>query len=326
MKLSKKQHHIKMTPQSIFLNKIARLFAGISQEQISTAGSLLGSFAYMFDVRHRRIVRRNLHFAYPELPRRKIEQLSKAVFENIGVTFLEICQIPFLPKNALISKVTIKGKSNLMNAINSNRSIILFSGHIGSWELGLQVISHYTHKNILLIAQHIKSKLLNTWVYKLRAGSDNSLIDKKGALPQMVRTLRKGGIIGLLIDQGTKVSQGVEIKFFNKTTTATPVVAVLARRYNSIVLPVFCVREKNGGVTLLIEEPVLLVKTNNLEDDAKTNTQIMTNIIERIVRLYPDQWFWFHKRWKRSYPYLYREDIAKRKRLREKRRAADKKA
>jgi KDO2-lipid IV(A) lauroyltransferase len=69
----------------------------------------------------------------------------------------------------------------------------------------------------------------------------------------------------------------------------------------------------------------LLVKTDNLENDAKTNTQIMTDRIEQAVRSYPEQWFWFHKRWKRSYPHLYKEDIAKRRRLREKRWASYKK-
>jgi len=310
---------------SSFLNKITLLFAGISQKHIRSAGRLLGTLAYMFDVRHRRIVRRNLHFAYPDLSQKKIKKISKGVFQNMGITFLEICQIPYVPQKELVSRVKINGKEHLINAINSNRSIMIFSGHIGNWELGLQVISHYTNKELLLIAQNIKSKLLNTWMYKLRAGSGNILINKKGAVPQMVRTLRKGGVIGLLIDQGTIASQGVEVQFFNKKTTATPVVAMLARRYNSIVLPIFCVRDKTGAITLQIQEPVLLVKTDNTENDAKKNTQIMTHRIEQAVRSYPEQWFWFHKRWKRSYPHLYKEDIERRKRLRAKRHAASKK-
>ena len=314
-----------MKPSSSFLNKIALLFAGLSQKHIRSAGTLLGTLAYMFDMRHRRIVRRNLHFAYPDLTRKKIKQMSKGVFQNMGITFLEICQIPYLPQNVLVSRVKINGKEHLIHAINSNKSIMIFSGHIGNWELGLQVISHYTHKELLLIAQNIKSKLLNTWMYQLRAGSGNILIDKKGAVPQMVRTLRKGGVIGLLIDQGTIASQGVEVQFFNKKTTATPVVAMLGRRYNSIVLPIFCVRDKAGDLTLQVQEPVLLVKTDNMENDAKTNTQIMTHRIEQAVRSYPEQWFWFHKRWKRSYPHLYKEDIDRRKRLRGKRHAAYKK-
>lgn len=315
-----------MSLSTKLLNHIVHRFAEISPKNIYTAGSLLGKLVYMFDVRHRRIVRRNLYFAYPDLPHRKIEDLSKAVFKNMGITFLEICQIPYLPQNTLISRVKIKGKEHLINAINSNRSIIIYSAHIGNWEVGVQTISHYTNKNLLLIAQQIKSKLLNKWIYKLRSESGNILIDKKGALPQMARTLKKDGIIGLLTDQGVKASHGVEVKFFNKTTTATPVVAMLARRYNSIILPIFCVREeKKIGQTLFIGEPVSLVKTDNIDEDAKTNTQIMTSSIEEIVRLYPDQWFWFHKRWKRNHPYLYKEDIAKRKRIRAKRRAAYKK-
>jgi KDO2-lipid IV(A) lauroyltransferase len=59
-------------------------------------------------------------------------------------------------------------------------------------------------------------------------------------------------------------------------------------------------------------------RTEGLRADLKTNTQIMTSAIEKAVSAYPEQWFWFHKRWKRHYPNLYPEDMARRQRRREK--------
>lgn len=134
----------------------------------------------------------------------------------------------------------------------------------------------------------------------------------------MARMLRQGNILGLLIDQGTKFSEGVEVTFLGKTVTATPAAALLARRYNSPVLPGFCVREKDNSLTLIVKPPLNLQKTKDSRADLRVNTQIMTDAIEEAVRAYTEQWFWFHKRWKRHYPHLYPEDIARRQKRRQK--------
>ena len=110
----------------------------------------------------------------------------------------------------------------------------------------------------------------------------------------------------------------MELLFYGKKVTVTPAAAMLALRCKSPVLPVFCVREEDQKLTIIIEPPVQLVRTKDLRDDLSTNTQIMTDAIENAVRRYPDQWLWLHKRWKRFYPDLYPEYIARRKRRRAK--------
>ena len=97
--------------------------------------------------------------------------------------------------------------------------------------------------------------------------------------------------------------------------------ALLAQRYGSAVLPAYCVRERDGRLVVHVAPPVPIQKTKDSQADLQANTQMMTDAIEKAVRAYPDQWFWFHKRWKRYYPHLYPEDLARRKRRREKRKA-----
>jgi KDO2-lipid IV(A) lauroyltransferase len=183
------------------------------------------------------------------------------------------------------------------------------------------LISCYLQKPLVLVARQIQSKTLDHWIHRLRGRFGNIVIDKKQALPKMARTLRNEKALGLLIDQGTRLSEGVEVSFFDRTVTATPAAALLARRYDSPVLPTFCIREADAGLTLVVEPPLTLKRTEDLRADLKANTQIMTSAIEKAVRAYPEQWFWFHKRWKRHYPYLYPEDLARRQRRKEKKRA-----
>ena len=310
-----------MRKQQGFNGTLTSFIAGIPQKHIASVGKLLGMLVYFVDLRHRRIVRRNLQFVHPEWSQDRIQKLSKRVFENLGVTLLEICQMTSFSREDILRKVRIRGKDNLLNAIKNPKGVILISAHIGNWEMAHQSISCYLRKPLVLVARELQSKAFDQWILKLRARFGNTIIYKEGALPDMTRTLRQGKVLGLLIDQETKRSEGVDATFFDRTVSATPSAALLAIRCKSPVLPVFCIREADSRLTLVVEPPLTMKKTEGLRADLKANTQIMTSAIERAVRAYPEQWLWFHKRWKRHYPNLYQEDMARRQRRREKRRA-----
>lgn len=308
-----------MRKQQGFNGTLTAFIASIPQKHIASIGKILGMLVYFVDLRHRRIVRRNLQFVHPEWSQDRIQKLSKRVFENLGVTLLEICQMTSFSREDILRKVRIRGKDNLLNAIKNPKGVILISAHIGNWEMAHQSISCYLQKPLVLVARELQSKAFDRWILRLRARFGNTIIYKEGALPDMTRTLRQGKVLGLLIDQETKRSEGVDATFFDRTVSATPSAALLAIRCKSPVLPVFCIREADSRLTLVVEPPLTIKRTGGLRADLKTNTQIMTSAIERAVRAYPEQWFWFHKRWKRHYPNLYPEDMARRQRRREKR-------
>jgi len=159
--------------------------------------------------------------------------------------------------------------------------------------------------HFVIVARKVRPDLLNNWLNRLRTRFGSIIIDKKGALHKLTRALRSGALVGLVIDQGTTFSEGVEIKFLGKPATATPSAAILARRFGSPVFPVFCVREDDGILTVIVEAPLALKKTDDRNADIIENTQLMNDAIEKMIMAYPDQWFWFHKRWKRHYPDIY---------------------
>ena len=293
--------------------KLLSLVTGIPQKHLVFVGNLLGVLVYAIDYRHRRIVARNLKFTHSDWSATRIRKLSIRVFQNFGITVLEILQLPHLSGEDILRKVRIRGKQNLINALKGPKGIIMISAHLGNWEMSTLFTSNYFRKPVVAVARQIKPKALDRWVYRLRTRFGNTILDKKGALPAMARTLHKGNILGILIDQGPKRSEGVDVEFLGRVTTATPAAAMLARRFDSTVLPAFCVREPDGGLTLVVEPPLALKKTKDSRADLQINTQIMADAIGKAVSTYPEQWFWFHKRWKRHHPHLYKEDLARRK-------------
>lgn len=293
-------------------------FVAIPKSILCFFGGIIGTVLYYLDMPHRRIVKRNLKFTYPEWTDEEIRLLSKRIFRNLGVTILEILQMNFFSQNDFLENIRIKGKEHLLEAVGKGRGVVIISAHLGNWEAASLFAPCYFGYPVTSVARKIESGIVNRWILRFRTRFGNSIIDKEGALPEMTQTLRDGKILALLIDQGTKKSEGVELEFFGKKVTVTPAAAMLALRCKSPVLPVFCVREEDQKLTINIWPPVQVVRTKDLRDDLRANTQIMTDVIEKAVRRYPDQWLWLHKRWKRFYPDLYPEYIARRKRRRAK--------
>ncbi|MGD8291154.1 MAG: lysophospholipid acyltransferase family protein [Desulfobacterales bacterium] len=297
-----------------------RFVAGIGRKHILRIGKFLGRLAYVLDVPHRRIVRRNLAFAYPDWSQTEIKRISGRIFQNLGITFVEILQLFVLSKADILARIEVVGLEHLQRAQQSRKGLIIISGHLGSWEMGLLYACCILDKPSLGVAKKFRFGPLNRRIHDLRTRFGLKIVYKKGAVPEMRKMLRHGGIIGLLVDQSRR-SEGVEVTFFGRKVTATPAAAFLALRYKCPVLPIFCVRKANGQLIMEVKAPLEILQTGDLRSDLQTNTQRITDAVEEAVRRYPDQWFWIHKRWKKFYPDLYPEYQARRKRRRVKKKS-----
>ncbi len=293
--------------------KISGFIAGIPYRHVAALGSIVGLLIYFVDARHRRIVRRNLSFAYPDWTKAQIKEMSGRVFRNLGTTLMEICQITCLSGDDIIKRVNIKGEEHLREALEYHKGVVLVSAHLGNWEVVPLFWPLYFKTPVAFVARELENRIVDRWVCRLRSRFGGEVIYKETAMPEMIRALRADKALAILIDQGTKSSLGVKITFFDKFVTATSGASLLAMRCKSPVLPGFCIRNGDGTFTLHLKKPMFLKRSGDLRADLKENTQIMTGLIEQMVRQYPEQWFWVHKRWRKYYPHLYPEDIARRK-------------
>jgi Kdo2-lipid IVA lauroyltransferase/acyltransferase len=297
-------------------NKFISYIAHIPYRHIAAIGGIVGLLIYYMDVRHRRIVRRNLSFVYPDWPAEKVKETSRRIFRNLGITLAEICQLTCFSAGDILEKVNVRGEEHLLEAMDRHRGVVLISAHLGNWEIVPLFWPLYFKIPVTVIARELDNGTVNRWITRLRSRFGGAVIYKEEAMSDMIRTLRQDKALAILVDQGTRSSLGVKIKFFDKYVTATSGAALLAMRCRSPVLPGFCVRNGDGTFTLEIGKPLSMERTGDLRADLEKNTQAMTDAIEAAVRAYPEQWFWVHKRWRKYYPHLYPEDIARRKQRR----------
>jgi len=267
----------------------------------------------------RRIVDRNLQFSLVESSPQEIQSKAKRIFQHFGVTIIELLQMACLSQQELVSRVRIEGKEILMEALARQKGVVLITAHLGNYEMAAQSIPCILGLQMASVAKKMRNVRLNRLIHNLRTRFGNKIIYKKGALPEMMQTLRQGAIVGILMDISRRFD-GVEVKFFGHRATATPAAALLGLRCRSPIIPGFCHRNPKGELIVQIEPPVEIQRTRDLRSDLQTNTQRITDRVELAIRNYPEQWNWMLKRWKDFYPDLYPESKKRLERIKEKSR------
>ena len=279
----------------------------------------LGRVVAAVDVPHRRIVQRNLRFAYPGWSERRVRETTRRVFQHAAATVAEILQMTRLDREAILRGARVSGEEFLGRALHERRGLITMSAHLGNWEMALQYASCFLDVPVTGVAKKLRLAPLQGWVHRFRTRFGARIAYKEGSLGDMSQALRRREVVSILVDQSRR-SEGLEVRYFGRRVTTTPAVAMLALRCRSPVMPVFCVREPCGGLHIRVEPALEIQRTGRLRDDLRVNTQRVTDAVERMVRRYPEQWLWMHKRFKKFYPDLYPEYQARRLRRRRKRR------
>ncbi len=265
-------------------------------------GRQLGHIAFHFDREHQRVALQNLDLAFGrEKPREELRAIAKKTFQHLGMTAVEFFRIPGMDLETFRKKVTVEGLENVKELLdNRKKGALLLLSHLGNWEL-MGFLSKLLGYPISVIARPVKK---NPWVdrmvLKMRETAGLEVIFTEKAGRKVIQALSRNRLVGILIDQRAKRSEGVWVDFFGKKAPTTPSLAVLAMRTGVPVIPVFMVRDGFEKHRVLIQRPLEIVQSGDVKKDVETNTQRINQVLESVVRQFPDQWFWVHRRWERK--------------------------
>jgi len=235
--------------------------------------------------------------SFPEKSLNEILKIAKASYASFALTLVEFCDILYMNKDNLHKRIDIKGLDNYTEACRKGKGVLLFSAHFGNWEIGNAALA-ITTKPFIFVYRTLDSPFLEEGITYVRASCGITSLDKGNAMRPIIRSLKKGATINMLIDQNVAVYDGIFINFFHRPACTTAGLALLALSTGATVLPVFTTRLPDGKYLLEIGHEVDIVRSGDREADVLCNTQHFTNIIEDHIRQYPEQWFWMHQRWK----------------------------
>lgn len=267
-------------------------------------GRFLGGLLYVCAASQRRIVLRNLQFAFPEAGPQWARRTAWAVAQNYGITLVEVVQMKFFSRDQVLSRVKLHGLEQVTEKVSPQQGVVVVSAHMGNWEIGMQVMPCFFGRPLTAVAKKFKAGMIENWLHKTRTRFGSQILYKKGALAEMTRIIREGGVLTILVDMARR-SDGVDVEFFGKKATATPAAAMLALRCRCPVVPVFCLREADGTIGIQVGAPIEMLRSRDLRRDLVVNTQRITDVVEGMVRQHPEQWHWLMRRWKEHYPQLY---------------------
>lgn len=280
------------------------LLAGLAALPLTTAMSLGSALARLGKVfpTLRRNAERNLKLAFPELSEAARRKLRLACFESLGRLLALFSHFAKSNSTRLKGLIEVEGLEHLVAAKERGRGVILFTGHIGAWELTSFGLSMFGHPLSFLV-RRIDNPKIEALVDRARTQLGNRTIDKRSAAREMVQILRRGETLGILVDLNTLDREGIFVDFFGIPASTTFLVAKLALRTGADVLPVFAPWDHDRKrFVLKIDEPLRMERSNDEETDVRRLTQLLTGVVEKYVRRYPDQWLWIHRRWKTRPP------------------------
>jgi KDO2-lipid IV(A) lauroyltransferase len=279
--------------------RIARGLTGLlSPTGVAGIGDGLGNLYSMVGGRRRKIIDFNLALAFPEKTDDERRQLARAVARHFGRSAFDAIRIQRLRPEELLAAVEIEGWENVERAAALGRGVFFLTAHMGSWEVAALVTGLKLEAGLSLINRPLDNPLLEVELDRLRKLYGNHVFGKHNIAREMLRQLKTGGGVGILIDQRVREDQGIEVPFFGHPAWTHPILARVARKTGAPVVPTFALRDAPGRYTLRYEAPLMAEDLTEAErEDGPLTTRYMA-VLEAAIRDRPEQWLWFHDRWK----------------------------
>ena len=262
-------------------------------------GGNLGKFAYVILPESRRTTLQNLKLAFPHLGTGSIRKISLKVFESLGKNAVDAIRLPKMCREEIQKLVDVEGMEHLENAYTLGKGVIGVTGHISNFELLAAYVSLRGYK-LSAIGRELYDPRLNELLIKNRRKMGVQNIYSTAGVKEVIKVLNSGRMIGVLIDQDTSRVKGIYVDFFGRKARTPVGPVILALKLDVPIVPMAIVQTGEGNYKIFVQEEIKPLTGKSKEENIYYLTQKCTEFLEQVIREYPDQWVWMHKRWLRS--------------------------
>jgi KDO2-lipid IV(A) lauroyltransferase len=265
-------------------------------------GAAVGAAAFYGLSRLRRVGTVNLHLAFPHIPDAERDGILRSVYRNLGTLLAEFCLMPGYTPEGASRFIRYEGLENYLGARERGKGVLVLTGHLGAWEL-----SSFYHSlmgmPMGMVIRRLDNPLVDEFVNRIRCQHGNRVIHKDDFARGLIASMRAGETVGILMDTNMTPPQGVFVPFFGVEACTASGMARIALKTGAAVVPGFLLwEESEQKYVLRFGKELEVVHSGDAERDAVTNTASFTAAIEAMIRRYPEQWLWMHRRWKTRPP------------------------
>jgi len=276
------------------MKMIEKLIFLFSRQKAIALGRTLGGWGYYLFRKRRLLALHNLKLAFKETyNEQQRKKIIRRVFQNLGITLIEFFRFSEVTEENLSHYVTIHGKEILDEAYSKNKGVLSLSAHLGNWEFLINTIGLSGYKTAV-ISKSARQAYVNDYIFTHRTINNVTFLTGKQITKNILKLLKSGAVIGIVLDQHGVQSESVTVPFFGRNAYTLKSLAVLALRTGAPVVPIYTYRDENYHHHVVIEPPIPL-----LEDDSIESCTLKYNQwLESVIQKHPDQWIWTHNRWK----------------------------
>lgn len=295
--LKKKRRYVRYTFVYWFIRFLISVSNSIPRRLWLNICGALGSFAYYLANETRTLSKRHLAIAFPEKSSAEIKQLAKQTFKMLGKNAGDVLRTSKINSLAELNRILVThGYENFEQANQKGKGVIFLTCHLGAFDLQVTNMA-LRGLNPNIIGAPLKDSRLNELLWNYRNAHGAIAIERGKETFRMIKILKSGGSVALLIDQDTIV-KSVFVNFFGRPAATPAGATIMAMKTGASIVPTYVHLAEDGWQHMHILPEIKMRITENEEDDVIYNTQVMTNFIEDTIRKYPDQWVWMHERWK----------------------------
>jgi KDO2-lipid IV(A) lauroyltransferase len=243
--------------------------------------------------RSKKLIHSNIKKAFPDISLKKLNQMTKLMWNNYGRVFAEYMFIKDFRLDKSGSTIKIEGQEILDKIKTEGKPVVFVSGHLSNFEL---MAMHIEKSGIKLSAIYrpLNNIFLNRIMERIRKKyiCKNQIKKGVGGMKKLISLKKNNYSTALMIDQ--RVTQGIASNFFNQKALTTTVPAQLVKKYKIPVVPIFIERINNINFNIVVKKPI------NFDDKKSVGdiTDKLNRVLEQMIIYKPEQWIWSHNRWK----------------------------
>jgi KDO2-lipid IV(A) lauroyltransferase len=260
-------------------------------------GSFLGNTMRKFSKKRYQVALKNLDIAYGDsLSASEKEHIAKESFRQFGMFSIEMIKFPFVSDSEVLKRVDNQAYEDILEALKQQRGCIMISGHLGNFEVGARWLSIHGHRSTAL-AREARDRGTTEIMNDLRRRNGFDVISIRHSVKAIMLALRNNKIVGIICDQN---ATDVFAPFFGRPTGTVDGPARISMKMNAPLVFYSCSRHENGKYSIKSYGAYWPEPSDNPQDDILRITTEINRRLEIMIRDNPEQWLWFHDRWKSS--------------------------
>ncbi|HKR27175.1 MAG TPA: lysophospholipid acyltransferase family protein [Acidobacteriaceae bacterium] len=277
---------------------LLKIMGALPRSAARAVGAGLGALAWQAVPRLRRTGLRNLELAFPEKSDEERTRTLRAMYRYLGWQLAEFCQMPRYTRENTRDRMRYDGLEHYLAAREKGNGVLIVTAHLGAWEL-----SSFWHSlmgyPMTMVIRRLDNPRVDRMVNAIRCLHGNRVVHKDDFARGLLAAMKRGDTVGILMDTNMTPPQGVFVPFFGVEACTASGLARVALRTRAAVLAGFMVWEPAEQMYVLhFGSEIELARSGDDERDVVENTARFTAQIEAMIRRYPEQWLWVHRRWK----------------------------